>query len=60
LPLVKLGNEVLNGQERQLKAFRDLTGSDSAFLMIHDNKVIAWPPAQGQGWQADERRAPAR
>jgi hypothetical protein len=34
-----LGNEVLNGQDRLLKAFRDLTGSDAAFLMIHDNKV---------------------
>jgi hypothetical protein len=39
LPLVKLGNEVLNGQDRLLKAFRELTGSDAAFLMIHDNKV---------------------
>jgi methyl-accepting chemotaxis protein len=39
LPLVKLGSEVLNGQDRQLKAFRDLTNSDAAFLMIHNNKV---------------------
>ena len=39
LPAVKLGNEVLNGNERQLKAFRDLTGSDTAFLIVRDNKV---------------------
>jgi hypothetical protein len=39
LPVVKLGNEVLNGQDRLLKAFRELAGSDAAFLMIHDNKV---------------------
>lgn len=39
LPLVKLGGEVINGNERQLKAFRDLTGDDSAFLLIHDNKL---------------------
>ena len=39
LPVVKLGNEVLNGQDRLLKAFRELAGSDATFLMIHDNKV---------------------
>jgi len=39
LPAVKLGNEILNGNERQLKAFRDLTGSDTAFLIVRDNKV---------------------
>lgn len=39
LPVVKLGNEVLNGNDRLLKSFRDLTGSDSAFLIVRDNKV---------------------
>jgi methyl-accepting chemotaxis protein len=39
LPLVKLGNEVLNGNDRLLKAFRELTSDDTAFLIIHDNKV---------------------
>ena len=39
LPVVKLGNEILNGNERQLKAFRDLTGSDTAFLIVRDNKA---------------------
>ena len=39
LPAVKLGNEVLNGNDRQLKAFRELTGSDAAFLIVRDNKV---------------------
>src|SRR5574343_32635 len=39
LPAVKLGNEILNGNDRQLKAFRDLTGNDAAFLVIRDNKV---------------------
>ena len=39
LPAIKLGNEVLNGNDRQLKAFRELTGSDAAFLIVRDNKV---------------------
>lgn len=39
LPAIRLGNEVLNGNDRVLKAFRDLTGSDAAFLLIRDNKV---------------------
>jgi methyl-accepting chemotaxis protein len=39
LPLVKLGGEVLNGNERILKSFRDLTGDEAAFLYIKDNKV---------------------
>ena len=39
LPLVKLGNEVINGNERLLKSFRDLTGDEAAFLLIKDNKV---------------------
>jgi methyl-accepting chemotaxis protein len=39
LPMVKLGGEVLNGNERILKSFRDLTGDEAAFLYIKDNKV---------------------
>ncbi|MBS1144512.1 MAG: methyl-accepting chemotaxis protein [Proteobacteria bacterium] len=39
LPVVRLGNEVLNGNDRLLKAFRELTGDDSAFLVFRDNKV---------------------
>ncbi|AXS79231.1 methyl-accepting chemotaxis protein [Dechloromonas sp. HYN0024] len=39
LPVVKVGNEILNGNDRQLKAFRDLTGDDAAFLIIRDNKL---------------------
>ena len=39
LPTIKLGNEVINGNDRQLKAFRDLTGSDPAWLMVRDGKV---------------------
>ncbi len=39
LPTIRLGNEVLNGNDRVLKAFRELTGSEAAFLAIRDNKV---------------------
>ncbi|MBS1139560.1 MAG: Histidine kinase, region:Bacterial chemotaxis sensory transducer [Proteobacteria bacterium] len=39
LPAVKLGSEILNGNDRLLKGFRDLTGSDAAFLIVRDNKV---------------------
>ncbi|MBS1130136.1 MAG: Histidine kinase, region:Bacterial chemotaxis sensory transducer [Proteobacteria bacterium] len=39
LPMVRLGSEILNGNDRLLKAFRDLAGSDGAFLMVRDNKV---------------------
>jgi methyl-accepting chemotaxis protein len=39
LPLIKIGNEVLNGNDRLLKAFRDMTGDDAAFLVIRDNKL---------------------
>jgi methyl-accepting chemotaxis protein len=39
LPLIRIGTEVLNGNDRLLKAFRDLTGDDSAFLVIRDNKL---------------------
>ena len=39
LPLVRLAGEVLNGNERVLKGFRDLTGEETAFLVIKDNKL---------------------
>jgi methyl-accepting chemotaxis protein len=39
LPAVKLGNETLNGNDRLLKGFRDLTGDDAAFLIINDHKL---------------------
>lgn len=39
LPTVNLGSEILNGNERVLKAFRDLTGDDATFLVVKDTKV---------------------
>jgi methyl-accepting chemotaxis protein len=39
LPVARLGNEILNGNERILKAFKELAGEESAFLVIKDNKV---------------------
>ncbi len=39
LPAVTLNGEVLNGNERLLKSFRDLTGEEAALLYIKDNKV---------------------
>ena len=39
LPTVKLGGEVLNGNERILRTFRELTGDEAALLVFKDNKV---------------------
>ena len=39
LPVVKLGNEILNGNERVLAAFKALTGEEAAFLFIKEGKV---------------------
>lgn len=39
LPVVKLGNETLNANERVLVDFRSLTGEEAAFLLIKDGKV---------------------
>ncbi len=39
LPVVRIGNEVLNANDRMLKAFRDLTGDEAAFLVVKDNRV---------------------
>ena len=42
LPVVKLGNEVLNGQARLLKAFRELAGSDAALVAETIRSSPAW------------------
>ncbi|HEX6735074.1 MAG TPA: methyl-accepting chemotaxis protein [Azonexus sp.] len=39
LPLVRLGGEVLNGNDRALAAFKELTGDEAALLVFKDNKV---------------------
>jgi len=39
LPVVRLGNEILNGNDRVLAAFKALTGEEAAFLVIKDGKV---------------------
>ena len=39
LPVVRIGSEVLNANDRVLKSFRDLTGDEAAFLAVKDNKV---------------------
>ncbi len=39
LPVVRLGNEVLNANERILKAFQTLTGDEAALLVLRDGKV---------------------
>jgi methyl-accepting chemotaxis protein len=39
LPVVRLGNEVLNGNDRILKAFQALTGDEAALLFLRDGKV---------------------
>jgi methyl-accepting chemotaxis protein len=40
LPTIRVGNEIQNGNSRPLQVFKDLTGSDSAFLVIKDGKVF--------------------
>ncbi len=39
LPVVKLGSDILNSNDRILRAFRELTGEEAAFLVIKDGKV---------------------
>ncbi len=39
LPLVRLGGELLNGNERVLTAFRQHTGDEGAFLLLQEGKV---------------------
>ena len=40
LPAVTLNGEILNAQDKALKAFRDLTGDEATLLIIRDNKVF--------------------
>ena len=40
LPVVRIGAEVQNANDRLLKAFRDLTGDEAALLAVKDNKVF--------------------
>ncbi|HOI51477.1 MAG TPA: methyl-accepting chemotaxis protein [Azonexus sp.] len=39
LPVVRLGDEVLNANDRVLKAFKALTGDEAALLFLRDGKV---------------------
>ncbi len=39
LPVVRVGGEVLNGNDRLLRNFRELTGDEAAFLIIRENKL---------------------
>lgn len=39
LPVVKLGGDVLNANDRTLRAFRELTGEEAAFLVVKEGKV---------------------
>jgi methyl-accepting chemotaxis protein len=39
LPVIRLGGEVLNGNERILASFKALTGEETAFLVFKEGKV---------------------
>ena len=39
LPVMRLGSEVLNANDRVLAAFRNLTGDEAALLVLHAGKV---------------------
>jgi methyl-accepting chemotaxis protein len=39
LPAVRLGGELLNGNDRLLKSFQSLTGDEAALLLLRDGKV---------------------
>ncbi len=39
LPVVRLGAETLNGNERILRNFKELTGEETAFLVIKEGKL---------------------
>jgi methyl-accepting chemotaxis protein len=39
LPAMRIGGELLNNNTRLLQAFKDLTGEETAFLVIKDGKV---------------------
>jgi len=40
LPLVRLGNDVLNANDRVLQSFKELTTEEAAYLVIKDDKVF--------------------
>lgn len=40
LPIMRIGNEVLNANERVLQNFKDLTAEEGAFLVIKDGQVF--------------------
>jgi methyl-accepting chemotaxis protein len=39
LPVLRVGGEIMNANDRPLLAFRALTGDDTAFLLIRDGKL---------------------
>jgi len=39
LPVVRLGGEQLNGNERILRVFKELTGEETAFLVVKEGKL---------------------
>ena len=39
LPQLRAGGETLNGNHRILQSFRELTGEEAAFLVMHEGKV---------------------
>lgn len=39
LPVIRVGGETVNGNARLLQSFRDLTGDEAAFLVVHEGKV---------------------
>jgi len=39
LPVLKAGGEVINGNHKLLLDFKDLSGDDAAFLLLHDGKL---------------------
>ena len=39
LPAMRIGTELLNGNDRILKSFKELTGDEGAFMVIQDGKL---------------------
>ena len=39
LPVLRIGNEVMNGNSRLLQSFKDLTGEEGALLVVSDGQV---------------------
>lgn len=39
LPIMRIGGEIQNGNDRLLKSFRDLTGEETAFLILKDGQL---------------------